>query len=114
MHRNLEFTLDNTLAFLDVLLKFYKHNFYKSIYIKTTFTGDYITFNSYSSIGQKLNLNSCLTYKDIRNYFDRYLMFDLGNVKHIFKALGYPMDSIDSKIAKTKTKLDSLKFSPKM
>ena len=41
-------------------------------------------------------------------------MVDLGNVKNIFKALGYPLDSIDSTFAKIKTKLDSLKFGPKM
>ena len=46
MHANLTFTIenavDNKLAFLDALVDRNKHNFYRSIYRKTTFTGDYI------------------------------------------------------------------------
>ena len=64
MHANLKFTIENAvyskLAFLDVLVHREKQHLYTSIYRKTTFTGDYIPFNSYSPIKQKINLISCL------------------------------------------------------
>ena len=54
VHANLKFTFENTvdskLAFLDVLVHREKQHFYTSIYRKTTFTGDYFPFNSYSPI----------------------------------------------------------------
>ena len=70
MHANLKFTMenavDNNLVFLDVLVHREKQHFYTNIYRKTKFTGDYIPFNSYSPIKQKIDLISCLTYRAIK------------------------------------------------
>ena len=117
MHANLKFTMensvDNKLAFLDVLVHWKNKKIYTSIYRKTTFTGDYIPFNSYSPIKQKINLISCLTYRAIKICSDGYLETELENVKNIFKDLGYPLDIIKSTIAKTKEKFECSKFGPK-
>ena len=46
MHANLEFTMEiaikNKLAFLDVMVNKKNKNFYKNIYRKSTFSGDYV------------------------------------------------------------------------
>ena len=103
MHANLKFIIENAvvnkLEFVDVLVYRDKHNFYTTIDKKTTFTGDYIPFNSYGPIKHKINLISCLTYRAIKVCSYRYLMIELENVRNIFKYLGYPLDNIDSIIA---------------
>ena len=117
MHINLNFTIENALnnklAFLDVLVHREKQKFYTSIYRKTTFTGDYIPFNSFSPIKQKINLISCLTYRAMKICSEKYLKSELENLRNIFQNLGYPLDLIDSTIAKTKDKFECLKFGPK-
>ena len=117
MHANLKFTIENAvdskLVFLDVLVHREKQYFYTSIYRKSTFTGDYIPLHSYTPIKQKINLISCLTYRVIKICSERYLKSELENLRNIFKDLGYPLDIIDSTIAKTKDKLECLKFGPK-
>ena len=100
--------------FGDALVHRDKHNFYTSIYRKTTFTGDYIAFNSYSPIKQKINLINSLTYRAIKIYSERYLKSELENVRNIFKDLGYPLDIIDSTISKTKHKLSVWNLGPKI
>ena len=50
MHANFKFSIENALdgklTFLNVLVHRDKQHFSTSIYKKTTFTSDYITFNS--------------------------------------------------------------------
>ena len=117
MHANLKFTIknavDSKLAFLDILVHREKQHFYTSIYKKTTFTGDYIPFNSYSPIKQRIKLISCPTYRAINICSERYLKSEFENIRDIFIDLGYPLDIIDSTIAKTKDKFEYLKFEPK-
>ena len=67
LHHNLEFTMensvDNKLHFLDVLVHFESVTFSTSVFRKIYFTGDYILYNSYSPMQQKVNLIICLTYR---------------------------------------------------
>ena len=117
MHANLKFTienaLDNKLEILNILVHREKHNLYSSIYRKTADTDDYTPFNSYIQIKQKISLISCLTYRVIRICSDRYLIIELENVRTTCKGLGYPLNIVDSTIAKTKDKFYFLKFEPK-
>ena len=59
MHANLEFTWEkatkNKLAFLDFMVYWEHQKFYTYINRKGTFCGDYVPYNSYSPIRQKLN-----------------------------------------------------------
>ena len=83
MHANLKFTIENAvdskLSFLDILVHQETQHFYTSIYRKTTYTGDYIPFNSYSPIKQKLNLISCLTYRVIKICSEKLVKSQLEN-----------------------------------
>ena len=79
MHANLEFTMEiateNNLAFLDVMVNRENQKFYTNIYRKSTFSGDYVPYNSYSPMRQKLNLISLFAinfFNYVRHKFYSY------------------------------------------
>ena len=79
--------------------------FYTNIYRKSTFSGDYVPYNSYSPMRQKLNLISCLAYRAMKICSEKYLETELSNVERIFATLGYPQDIIKNTIQKNKDKV---------
>ena len=70
LHHNLEFTMENSIdnkfPFLNVLVHFESVTFFTSVFRKNSFTSDYIPYNSYSPMQEKVNLISCLTYRALR------------------------------------------------
>ena len=117
MHANLEFTMeiaiDNKLALLDVMVRRKNQNFHTNIYRKRTFSGDYVPYNFYSPMRQKLNLISCLAYRAMKICSKGYLKTELVNVERIFTTLAYPLDIIKYTIQKTKSRFKSIKLGPK-
>ena len=52
--------LDSSLPFLDVLVEKHKTGFIKPVYRKPTFTGQYVHWDSFSPMKQKINLMAIL------------------------------------------------------
>ena len=69
-HANIKFTVEfeenNTIPFLDILIKRYNHTFSTSIYRKKTFTGLYTKWDSFTPRKYKVNLIRTLTFRCFR------------------------------------------------
>ena len=63
-HANIKFTVEenNTIPFLDILIKRCNHTFSTSIYRKKTFTGLYTKWDSFTPRKYKVNLIRTLTF----------------------------------------------------
>nr|WBB44924.1 reverse transcriptase [Chrysogorgia stellata] len=90
-----EFEKNNKLAFLDVLVHKEDNCFLTSIYRKSTFTGLYTRFDSFSSTKQKISLVKCLIDRTRKLSSDKFLEQDLCELKMIFLANGYPGRLLD-------------------
>ena len=67
LHPSLRFTMEkesySSLAFLDVLVEKGSSKFITSVYLKPTFTGQYIRWNSFNPRKRKTNLILTLTHR---------------------------------------------------
>ena len=61
-----EFEENNTIPFLDMLIKRYNHTFSTSIYRNKTFTGLYTKWHSFTPRKYKVNLICTLTFRSFR------------------------------------------------
>ena len=72
LHSSLRFTfkkeLNSSLPFLDVLVEKHKTGFITSVYKKPTFTGQYIHWDSFSPMKQKINLVATLVHRALSVY----------------------------------------------
>ena len=104
LHPSIKFTLeaeeDNTLPFLDVLVQRNGDEFLTSIYRKTTFTGQYVNYNSFCSEKRKVNLIGTLCDRAVRICSPVKLDAELKTICEILKSNGYP----EQLIAKTTQK----------
>ena len=69
-HANIKFTVEfeenNTISFLDILIKRNNHVFYTSVYQKKTFTGLYTKWDLFTPRKYKINLIRTLTFRCFR------------------------------------------------
>ena len=110
LHPNLNFTIekekDNRLPFLDVLLVRTDTELLTTVYRKPTFAGQYIPFQSFCPLSQKINLISCLVFRAFKICSKKLFDEELDKIKSIFGALGYPTHVIRKAISNTITKFE--------
>ena len=90
-----EFENQRKLPFLDVLVHKEENGFLTSIYHKTTFTGLYTRYDSFSPKRQKISLIKCLINRTQKISSEKFLEKDLVNLKSIFLSNGYPGRLLD-------------------
>ena len=99
LHPKLEFTCeeenDGKLPFLDVLVERNSRRFSTSVYRKSTFTGDYISWTSFCPRKRKTNLISCLANRAFKLCSAEKLESELQKIREIFLQLGYPDEVVE-------------------
>ena len=119
LHPSLKFTceheVDGRLPFLDVLVeKTIEDGVLTSVYRKPTFTGLYITWDSYCATKYKVNLVRNLVNRAHRICSKQKVDQELDKLKSIFMNNGYPVDLLNSLIRPPKTGVsDCLRYGPK-
>ena len=110
LHPNLKFTIekekDSRLSFLDVLLVRTATDLLTNVYRKPTFAGQYIPFQSFCPLSQKISLISCLVFRGLKIFSKKLFNEELDNIKSIFGDLGYPSHVIRKAINYTISKLE--------
>ena len=108
LHPSLVFTMEeehtNTLPFLDVLVERHQSNFVTSIYRKPTFSGLYLSWDSFAPKARKINLIKCLTFRALNICSDSKIEGELQVITDIFKNNGYPEEVISHNIHLTVSK----------
>ena len=104
LHQSLRFTFEKvcngTLPFLDVLVEKNDHEFVTSIYIKPTFIGQYIRWNSFCPMKRKTNLISTPIHRALVTCTKSTLQNELSNICSILINYGYPEAVINTVITK--------------
>ena len=100
LHPALKFTCEHEenghLPFLDVLVeKTTDDSVLTSVYRKPTFTGLYMTWDSYCATKYKVNLVKALVHRAERICSESKLDQELGKLKSIFTSNGYPTDLLN-------------------
>ena len=99
LHSSLSFTMeeenDNKLPFLDVLVERCDFSFLTSVYRKPTFTGLYLSWDSFAPRSRKVNLIKCLSFRAVSICCDSKIEDELKAIKEIFINNGYPKEVID-------------------
>ena len=118
LHPSLRFIFEKEsnliLPFLDVLVKKSPSKFITFIYRKPTFTGQYLSWNSFSPRKRKTNLILTLTHRALAICSPERLPLELDKIKFIILTNGYPEHVIKSFMAmKIKQFLALPKFGPK-
>ena len=118
LHPNLKFTIekekDNCLPFLDVHLLRTSSELLTTVYRKPTFAGQYIPFQSFCPLSQKLGLISCLVFRAHKICSKKLFEEELDKIKNIFEALGYPSHIVRKTINNTISKFEKpVKFGPR-
>ena len=94
LHSSISFTMEtekeNSLPFLDVLVKRVQTEFLTSIYRKRTFTGQYVNFQSHCSRKRKINLIKTLCHRAVSICSPSTLDEELNKVIAIMVDNGYP------------------------
>ena len=104
-HDNIRFTyekqLDNTLPFLDVLIKSYETSFDTTTFYKKTYTGLLTHFSSFTSMKYKVGLVRTLVDRAFK-INSSYLNFhkNLEKIKHNLQKNGFPLHFIERIIQK--------------
>ena len=110
MHPSLSFTCepeyDNKLPFLDVFVEKNGDSFLTSIYRKSTFTGEYISWGSFNPSRRKINLISCLALRASKICSPSKLPEELAKITKIFTDLGYPDDLVRKTIKRATMERD--------
>ena len=107
LHPALKFTIEkeqtNSLNFLDVLVEKEGTVFLTSIYRKPTFTGKYISWNSFSPKTRKISLIKTLVYRALMICSKTKLGPELDKIKQLVIEYGYPanvlLSCINQKLA---------------
>ena len=96
LHPALKFTIkkeqNNSLHFLDVLVEKEGTGFLTSIYRKSTFTGQYICWNSLSPKTRKISLITTLVHRALMICSKTKLGPELDKIKQLLIENGYPTD----------------------
>ena len=116
LHPSLQFTCeqeaDGRLPYLDIMVeKGTDDNILTSIYRKPTFTGLYITWDSFCATKYKTNTVRNFVQRAHRICSDSKLDEELAQLKSIFAKNGYPMDLL-TRLVRQPTQCDVL-FGPK-
>ena len=77
-----------------------------TVYRKPTFAGQYIPFQSFCPLSQKIGLISCLVFRAHKICSKKLFKEKLDKIKSIFGALGYPSYIIRKAINNTTSKLE--------
>ena len=96
---------NNKLPFLDVLVERCDFSFLTYVYRKPTFTGLYLSWDSFAPRSRKLNLIKCFSFRALNICCDSKIEDDLKAIKEIFINNGYPEEVIDDNINLTVTRL---------
>ena len=83
------------MPFFDFQIERCDSSFLTSVYRKPTFTGLYLSWDSFASRSRKLNLIRCLSYRALNSYCDSKIEEDLKIIKEIFINNEYPKEVID-------------------
>ena len=104
LHPSLKFTFEkeknNCLPFLDVNVEQIITCFETSLYRKTTFTRQYLRWESFSPTKQKTNLISTLVHRALMICTKSKLNEEIKHIKNILLDNGYPDSIIDSNISR--------------
>ena len=96
LHPVLKFTVEKeqnySLTFLDVLVEKEGNGFLTSIYRKSTFTGQYICWNSFSPKMRKVSLIKPLVHRELMICSKTKLGSELDKIKQLLIENGYPAD----------------------
>ena len=98
LHKKISFTKEveenNQLPFLDILIIKDKTSFLTNVYRKTTFTGQYLHYQSFCSKKRKVNLIKTLYHRAYRICSKELLHSEVERIKEILIKNGYPPDLI--------------------
>ena len=96
LHPALKFTVEkeqnNSMNFLDVLVEKDGTGFLTSIYRKSTFTGQYIRWNSFSPNTRKISLINTLVHRALMICSKTKLGSELDKIKQLLIENGYQAD----------------------
>ena len=92
--------LNSSLLFLNILVEKHKTGFITSVYRKPTFTSQYMHWNSFSPIKQKINFVATLVYQALFICSSSRLQAELDIIRSILVANGYPNHIITSTFSK--------------
>ena len=102
LHPSLAFTRedesDGGLSFLDVLIERIDNTFVTSVYRKSTFSAQYVPWNSFSPKRIKRNLISCLVHRAYKICSPNKLDNEIKIIHDMFLDLGYPEFEINNTI----------------
>ena len=110
LHQNLKFTVEyeqnNNIHFLDVNITFTYGKFHTSTYVKSTNTGLYLQWSSFTVKGYKIGLFFCLIHRSFKicNNWKQFNT-EIKILMDVLKWLGYPVTSLDSIVATYISKL---------
>ena len=111
LHPSLRFSYEkesnHSLPFLDVLVKRHDSEFLTSVYMKLTFTAQYLRWNSFSPQKRKINLIGTLVHKAFMICSKSKLDPELGKIRSILLENGYPGQAIDSAFKRKHQQLNS-------
>ena len=96
---------NNKLPFLDVLVERSDSSFLTSVYRKHTFTGLYLSCDSFAPRSRKLDLIRYISFKALNICCNSKIDDELKVIKEIFINKGYPEEVIDDNIKLTVTRL---------
>ena len=118
LHPALRFTCehenDGRLPYLDVLVENgLSKDMMTSVYRKPTFTGLYITWDSFCATKYKINLVKNLVERAHRICSDSKLDEELVNLKSIFMKNGYPLGILDQLVKRRPDRMKDPPFGPK-
>ena len=82
--------VNSSFQFLDVLVKKHKTGFITSMYRKPTFTRQYLHWDSFSLMKQKINHVASLVHRALFICFSSRLQAELDKILSILVANGYP------------------------
>ena len=101
------------LPFLDVYVERTDIGFETSVHRKTTFTGQYLRWESFSPLKRKISLISTLGHRALIICTKRRLNGQIEPIKKILLDNGYPKNIINARIAKKIAQFSTLKqFGP--
>ena len=92
---------------MDVLVERCDSSFLTSVYSKPTFTGLYLSWDSFAPRSRKLNLIRCLSYIALNICCDSKIEEELKLIKEIFINNGYSEEVIDDNIKFTVTRFEN-------
>ena len=108
LHPSLSFVMEeeksNKLPFLDVLVERCEFSFLSYIYRKPTYTGLYLSWDSFAPRSKKPKLIKCLSFRALNICCESKIKEELKVIKEIFMNNGYPEEIIDENINLTVTR----------